>query len=59
MPKRNDDYHGGGSGWRFSWRTDRLQKLHELGRSFELTEDSQRQTDPDDQEPEPREPSPE
>jgi hypothetical protein len=40
MPRRNDDYHGGGSGWRFSWRIDRLRKLHELGRAFELTEDS-------------------
>ena len=40
MPRRDTDYHGGGSGWRFSWRIDRLRKLHELGRAFELTEDS-------------------
>ena len=40
MPRRNDEYHGGGSGWRFSWRIDRLRKLHELGRAFDLTEDS-------------------
>ena len=29
-----------GSGWRFAWRIDRLRKLHELGRAFDLTEDS-------------------
>ena len=40
MPKRSDDYHGGGSGWRFEWRPDRLQRLHELGQDFDLTEDS-------------------
>jgi len=40
MPRRTDDYHGGGSGWRFSWRIDRLQKLHELGQAVGLTEDS-------------------
>ena len=40
MPRRDTDYHGGGSGWRFTWRIDRLQKLHELGRAFEVTEDS-------------------
>ena len=45
MPRRTDDDHGGGPGWRFSWRIDRLQKVHELGRSFGLTEDS---NDPDD-----------
>lgn len=45
MPRRTDDYHGGGSGWRFSWRIDRLRKLHELGRAFGLTEDS-KQPDP-------------
>ena len=41
MPRRDDNYHGG-SGWRFSWRIDRLRKLHELGRAFGLTEDSPR-----------------
>jgi len=53
MARRTDDYHGGGSGWRFSWRIDRLQKMHELGRAFGLTDDS-RQPDPDqaDREPE-------
>lgn len=40
MPRRSNDYHGGGSGWRFSWRQDRLQRLHELGQEFDLTEDS-------------------
>jgi len=40
MPRRTDDYRGGGSGWRFSWRIDRLRKLHELGRAFGMTEDS-------------------
>jgi hypothetical protein len=39
MPKRSDDYHGGGSGWRFSWRPDRMQRLHELGQEFDLTDD--------------------
>ncbi len=38
---KDGDYHGGGSGWRFSWRPDRMQRLHELGRAFELTEDAQ------------------
>jgi hypothetical protein len=32
--------HGGGGDWRFRWRPDRRQKLHELGRAFELTEDA-------------------
>jgi hypothetical protein len=40
MPRRSSDYHGGGSGWRFSWRPDRMQRLHELGQEFDLTEDS-------------------
>jgi len=39
MPRRSDDYHGGG-GWRFSWRPDRMQRLHELGQEFDLTEDA-------------------
>jgi hypothetical protein len=39
---RTDDRCGfNRGGWRFSWRPDRLQKLHDLGRSFDLTEDSQ------------------
>ena len=38
MPQRSDAYHGG-SGWRFTWRPDRMQRLHELGQAFELTED--------------------
>ncbi len=38
MPQRSDNYHGGG-GWRFSWRPDRMQRLHELGQEFDLTED--------------------
>jgi hypothetical protein len=40
------DYHGGGSGWRFSWRIDRLQKLHELGRAFGLTDGSEQPVGP-------------
>lgn len=40
MPRRSDDYHGGGSGWRFAWRDDRLHQLHELGRDFGMTEDA-------------------
>ena len=38
--------HGGGSGWRFSWRPDRMQRLHELGQEFELTEDRAVTSDP-------------
>jgi hypothetical protein len=53
MPKRTDDYHGGGSGWRFSWRIDRLHALHELGRAFGLTEDSREPTPTDAAEPDP------
>ena len=35
---------GAEAGRRFSWRADRRQKLHELGRAFGLTDDSH---DPD------------
>ena len=48
MPRRTDDYHGGGPGWRFSWRSDRLQKMHVLGRAFGPTDDA---NDPPDVEP--------
>jgi hypothetical protein len=62
MPRRTDDDHGGGSGWRFSWRIDRLQKLHdELGRAFGLTEDSTYPVDVDhaERDPDPLEHPPE
>jgi hypothetical protein len=29
-----------GSGWHFAWRSDRVRELHDLGRAFELAEDS-------------------
>jgi len=57
MPKRTDDDHSGGSGWRFSWRIDRQQKLHALGRAFALTEESHPEDD-DEREPDPRDQSP-
>jgi hypothetical protein len=40
MSKREHRGYGG-CGWRFSWRADRLKALHDHGRAFELTEDSQ------------------
>ncbi len=41
MPKSNDHSGFSRSGWRFSWRPDRLRRLHDLGMTFELTEDTQ------------------
>jgi hypothetical protein len=46
----------GRSGWRFEWRPDRLQRLHELGRAFELTEDSRVADDGDQSESPPSAP---
>jgi hypothetical protein len=45
---RGSDGRGGltGSGWRFSWRPDRLRRLHELGDTFGLTEESLAQSKP-------------
>ena len=49
--RRDNDDHGGGSRLRTSWRIDRLQKMHELGRAFGLTDDA---NDPPDVEPDER-----
>jgi hypothetical protein len=48
MPRRIDDYHGGGSGWRFSWRIEHLQKLKEPGRPFGLIEDRELSVEPNE-----------
>ena len=44
MPQQSASYHGG-SGWRFSWRPNRMQRSHELGQDFALTEDRTVQSD--------------